>query len=99
MADKVRAQNLAFHLGKFRGVDGYGDKLTTRRLTSMRLPETLKLRLLMEQYFKHLHPLRCFAFIHKPSFMQWIDDEMVADHNENALVCIISALGARPASP
>ncbi|RSL93700.1 hypothetical protein CEP52_013093 [Fusarium oligoseptatum] len=52
------------------------------------------LRRLAEQYFDNVHPLRCFAFVHKPSFMRRLDEGFGSDSN-SALLHMICAHGAR----
>lgn len=41
-----------------------------------------------------MHPLRCFAFVHKPSFMRQLDRGFASD-DESALLHIICAHGAK----
>ena len=63
---------------------------------------------LVEEYFRTIHPLRCFGFIHKPSFLQKVEDEIEtrrdddAGHDEieirrddNILLLAVCALGAK----
>jgi Fungal specific transcription factor domain. len=50
--------------------------------------------MLVEQYFINIHPLRAFAFIHKPSFLQQLDGE-ISNHHNHALLHVICALGAQ----
>jgi hypothetical protein len=64
------------------------------RLTSRTLPGAEQIRLLADQYFMNIHPLRCFAFVHKPSFLQNLETENVP-RERNALIHIICALGAQ----
>ncbi|KAG5920268.1 hypothetical protein E4U61_008022 [Claviceps capensis] len=52
------------------------------------------LRHVVEQYFANVHPLRCFAFVHKPSFMRQLDNGLSSD-DESALLHIICAHGAK----
>lgn len=57
------------------------------------LPSTPNtLRRLAEQYFDNVYPLRCFAFVHKPSFMRRLDEGFGSD---SALLYMICAHGAR----
>lgn len=76
-------------------------------LWSPHLPHIDKVRALVEYYFMNVHPLRCFGFLHKPSFMRRLDS---GDTNceDDALLHIVCALGAlfravevdpQPASP
>ncbi|KAG6007069.1 hypothetical protein E4U54_000067 [Claviceps lovelessii] len=58
------------------------------------LPTGRNLRRVVEQYFTNLHPLRCFAFVHKPSFMRQLDKGLSSD-DESALLHIICAHGAK----
>ncbi|RSL85121.1 hypothetical protein CEP51_003518 [Fusarium floridanum] len=53
------------------------------------------LRRLAEHYFDNVHPLRCFAFVHKPSFMRRLDEGFGSDSNNSALLHMICAHGAR----
>ncbi|KAL4898550.1 fungal-specific transcription factor domain-containing protein [Aspergillus ambiguus] len=64
-------------------------------LTESQLPSPGKIGLLVEEYFNNIHPLRCFAFIHRPSFLQILDKEIPKKNEDNALLHIICALGAQ----
>ncbi|RDA87279.1 hypothetical protein CP532_1357 [Ophiocordyceps camponoti-leonardi (nom. inval.)] len=65
-------------------------------LLSSELPTGRKLRRLVEQYFANIHPLRCFAFVHKPSFMHQLDKGVGSeDESSSALLHILCAHGAR----
>lgn len=68
--------------------------LTIRRLLAPELPTTRNLRRTVDQYFANVHPIRCFAFVHKPSFMRQLDKGFVQD-DESALLHIVCALGAK----
>ncbi|KAJ5103173.1 hypothetical protein N7532_003702 [Penicillium argentinense] len=59
------------------------------------LPEGDRLCALIEEYFAHIHPLRCFGFVHKPSFMQRLDEDVGSFRDEESLLHIICALGAK----
>ncbi|KAJ5988597.1 hypothetical protein N7481_003807, partial [Penicillium waksmanii] len=59
------------------------------------LPDGNKLWALIEEYFSHIHPLRCFGFVHKPSFMQRIDEDVGSFRDEESLLHVICALGAK----
>jgi hypothetical protein len=48
----------------------------------------------VEHYFANIHPIRCFAFVHKPSFMRQLDNGFNSD-DESALLHIICAHGAK----
>lgn len=50
-------------------------------------------RPLIEAYFAHVHPLRCFGFLHKPSFMHNLDSGDPSTFDEDALLLIMCALG------
>jgi hypothetical protein len=50
---------------------------------------------LLSAYFGKVHPLRCLAFIHKPSFMYARDRGTLKDQYDDALVDAMCALGAR----
>ncbi|GJN78162.1 hypothetical protein PLIIFM63780_001655 [Purpureocillium lilacinum] len=63
-------------------------------LLSPELPTGRSLRRVVEQYFANVHPLRCFAFVHKPSFMRQLDRGFASD-DESALLHIICAHGAK----
>ncbi|KAJ5815774.1 hypothetical protein N7474_007551, partial [Penicillium riverlandense] len=73
----------------------YDILLTQNRLTARHLPSSWKIGLLVEEYFNNIHPLRCFAFIHKPSFLQRLDGELSIKYQTHALLHIICALGAQ----
>lgn len=59
------------------------------------LPNRQKVRILAKEYFENVHPLRCYAFIHRPSFIQRLDESSSEDHAKNALLHIVCALGAK----
>ncbi|KAJ5206517.1 hypothetical protein N7472_002965, partial [Penicillium cf. griseofulvum] len=58
------------------------------------LPDSLKIAMLVEEYFNNIHPLRGFAFMHKPSFLRRLDGEILKNYHNNALLHVICALGA-----
>lgn len=62
-------------------------------LWSSHLPGSGTIRALVEYYFMNIHPLRCFGFLHKPSFMQRLDADD-ANFRNDALLHIVCALGA-----
>lgn len=64
------------------------------RLLSPNLPTGRNLRRVVEQYFANIHPLRCFAFVHKPSFMRQLDKGFTTD-DESALLHVVCAHGAK----
>ncbi|KAF2099073.1 hypothetical protein NA57DRAFT_39491, partial [Rhizodiscina lignyota] len=64
-------------------------------LFSRALPSVPLRRRLAEQYFNHHHPLRCFGFIHKPSFMQRLDEDKLSSKAELALLYIVCAIGVK----
>ncbi|KAL6922498.1 hypothetical protein FSST1_006524 [Fusarium sambucinum] len=59
------------------------------------LPDTKHIKILIEQYFQNIHPIRCFSFIHKPTFMQKLDDKIASSWQGNALLHIMCTLGAQ----
>lgn len=63
-------------------------------LVAPNLPDHSRARLLVERYFANVHHLRCFAFLHKPSFLQKLDSDSAKKHDGNALLHIVCALGA-----
>ncbi|KAJ6438777.1 hydrolase or acyltransferase of alpha beta superfamily [Purpureocillium lavendulum] len=50
---------------------------------------------LVKLYFKMVHPLRSFGFIHRPSFMQFIEDQSETARNSNIVLLAVCALGAK----
>ncbi|KAL4923126.1 fungal specific transcription factor domain-containing protein [Aspergillus undulatus] len=62
-------------------------------LTSSDLPDKAKVRVIVDNYFAHVHPIRCFAFLHRPSFLQRADEELEA--TPSALLYVVCALGAQ----
>lgn len=58
------------------------------------LPDHSKIRHLVERYFSNVHHLRCFAFLHKPSFLQKLDSDANKNHDSNPILHIVCALGA-----
>lgn len=69
------------------------------RLAASELPDRDKVLLVVEEYFANIHPLRCYGFIHKPSFIQRLNEGLTSDYRGNALLLIICALGAKQVSP
>ncbi|KAH7144551.1 fungal-specific transcription factor domain-containing protein [Dactylonectria estremocensis] len=63
-------------------------------LVSPDLPTGHKIRAVVDQYFANIHPLRCFAFVHRPSFTRHLEKGFESD-DENALLYIICAQGAK----
>ncbi|KAJ5937308.1 hypothetical protein N7454_004963, partial [Penicillium verhagenii] len=64
-------------------------------LTASQLPDRGKIGLLVEEFFNNIHPLRCFAFIHRPSFLQRLDRDGPKRYQSHALLHIICALGGQ----
>ncbi|KAL3470370.1 fungal-specific transcription factor domain-containing protein [Aspergillus californicus] len=64
-------------------------------LTASTLPDRAKVAAVVDSYFAHVHPLRCFAFLHKPSFLRRVDTELASDSRPTALVHVVCALGAQ----
>ncbi|KAH8665477.1 fungal-specific transcription factor domain-containing protein [Ilyonectria robusta] len=63
-------------------------------LSSPDLPDGKHTRILVDSYFQNIHPLRCFSFIHKPSFLQKLA-EVGSDVRSDALLHIMCTLGAQ----
>lgn len=72
-----------------------GDILIDGRLFAPELPQKPKLHSLLEAYFTNVYPLRVFAFVHKPSFMRMLEEGLLTDTSDQALLHIMCALGAR----
>jgi len=51
--------------------------------------------MLVKEYFENIHPLRCYAFIHRPSFIQRLEESSNEDHAGNGLLYVVCALGAK----
>jgi hypothetical protein len=64
-------------------------------LSGPRLPSKDRIRTLLDHYFASVHPLRCFAFIHKPTFLRRLDYENSVDQSRHALLHIMCAMGAQ----
>ena len=64
-------------------------------LQSRSLPSRERLIRLVDCYSANIHPLRCFGFIHKPSFMQRLDEGITAKKSESPLLYLDCALGAK----
>lgn len=62
-------------------------------LVQPHLPDHSRTRLLVGRYFANVHHLRCFAFLHKPSFLQRLDSDAEKNHDSNPLLHIVCALG------
>jgi hypothetical protein len=65
------------------------------RLFAPTLPSLPKLRNLLEAYFDNVHPIRVFAFVHRPSFMRCLEEGLLTERSDQALLHILCALGAR----
>jgi hypothetical protein len=65
------------------------------RLVSTQLPDKEKIVLLVEEFFSNFHNLRSFGFIHKPSYMQQLDDQLRVVQQDNPLLHTLCALGAK----
>lgn len=82
-----------------RGGEGMGNmthRLTCEsRLTASQLPAKDNVVLLVEEFFTNVHSLRCFGFIHKPSYMEQLNDESYVTHQESPLLHTICAIGAK----
>ena len=63
-------------------------------LKSSKLPRNEMVRALVEYYFLNIHPIRCFGFLHKPSFMQRLDTEDTSNREDDALLLVVCAMGA-----
>ncbi|CCT69290.1 related to nitrate assimilation regulatory protein nirA [Fusarium fujikuroi] len=63
-------------------------------LISPDLPSGNNIRTVVDHYFANIHPLRCFAFVHRPSFARLLDKGFESD-DEKALLHIICAQGAK----
>ncbi|CAI6309392.1 unnamed protein product [Periconia digitata] len=59
------------------------------------LPSGARLRSLLDAYFDNIHPIRAFAFVHRPTFMRMMDEGLFTDNADRALLHIMCALGAR----
>ncbi|KAF4337357.1 nitrate assimilation regulatory nirA [Fusarium beomiforme] len=81
-------------------VEGSAPKIRTNftdllpRLVSQDLPSGNNIRAVVDHYFANIHPLRCFAFVHRPSFTRQLDKGFESD-DEKALLHIICAQGAK----
>ncbi|OQE43592.1 hypothetical protein PENCOP_c003G02269 [Penicillium coprophilum] len=64
-------------------------------LSSHYLPDSSRIAMLVEEYFNNIHPLRAFAFIHKPTFLRRLDGKLSKNYHNNALLHVICALGAQ----
>ncbi|CAO2654061.1 Nn.00g107940.m01.CDS01 [Neocucurbitaria sp. VM-36] len=64
-------------------------------LFAQQLPPKFKLHSLLDAYFNNIHPIRVFAFEHKPSFIRMLDEGQLIDSSDQALLHIMCALGAR----
>ncbi|KAF1940089.1 hypothetical protein EJ02DRAFT_407277 [Clathrospora elynae] len=62
---------------------------------AQQLPPRAKLHVLLDAYFNNVHPIRVFAFEHKPSFIRMLDEGQLVDSSDQALLHIMCALGAR----
>lgn len=65
------------------------------RLYSKYLPTKERILELTEEYFSNVHHLRSFGFVHKPSFMQSLDEEPTSKFITSPLLHVMCALGAK----
>ena len=82
-------------IGHFNGHEAtsYHTQEDSWGLWSPNLPDIDKTRALAEYYFVNVHPLRCFGFLHKPSFMRRLDSGDT-NRDDDPLLHIVCALGA-----
>ncbi|KAF1828564.1 hypothetical protein BDW02DRAFT_223305 [Decorospora gaudefroyi] len=59
------------------------------------LKDPVLLSRLLTAYFDRVHPLRCLAFVHKPSFLYSLDRGNLMKEYDESLVDAMCALGAR----
>lgn len=64
-------------------------------LFAAQLPLRARLHALLDAYFNNVHPIRVFAFEHKPSFVRMLDEGQLTDPSDQALLHIMCALGAK----
>lgn len=64
---------------------------THQAAQSYDLKDRRVLDLLLDAYFRHVHPLRSFNFVHQPTLMQKLDDKDFSPEDD-PLVCVICAL-------
>ncbi|KAI1881358.1 hypothetical protein JX265_000184 [Neoarthrinium moseri] len=64
-------------------------------LMSPELPDKEKIVILAEEFFANIHNIRSFGFVHKPSYMQQLDEQSPAVQRESSLLHAICALGAK----
>ncbi|KAH7409875.1 fungal-specific transcription factor domain-containing protein [Phaeosphaeria sp. MPI-PUGE-AT-0046c] len=64
-------------------------------LFAAQLPPRARLHALVDAYFNNVHPIRVFAFEHKPSFIRMLDEGQLIDPSDQALLHIMCALGAK----
>lgn len=69
--------------------------ITLSRLFQASLPNISLVMHLIETYFRFIHPLRSFGFIHKPSFVQKVEQQSEDDRNNDPLLLVVCALSAR----
>ncbi|OIW27650.1 hypothetical protein CONLIGDRAFT_441613 [Coniochaeta ligniaria NRRL 30616] len=92
-SDRSPTQSLP---GKEKTIVMPGLEIGYDQLCSDVLPESPVLRShLVRTYFDRIHPLRCLAIIHKPSFLQSLDRASVIQDFGRPLLYIICALSAR----
>ena len=91
---RVSVSNYEYRAGDHTPPNDPPADLNDSWLRARRLPENDKVRDLAERYFVNVHPLRCFGFLHKPSFMQRLDKDDVGSRDDDALILIVCALGA-----
>ncbi|KAJ5708823.1 hypothetical protein N7493_010157 [Penicillium malachiteum] len=70
-------------------------KADLARLYTSEIPKSERLYILIEEYFANIHPLRCNGFVHKPSFMQQLDEHPESCRQSESLLHVICALGAK----
>ncbi|KAH4059922.1 hypothetical protein HBI80_035590 [Parastagonospora nodorum] len=64
-------------------------------LFTAQLPPRARLHALVDAYFNNVHPIRVFAFEHKPSFIRMLDEGQLTDPSDQALLHVMCALGAK----
>lgn len=70
------------------------DSTTLSWLYQSELLQPKQIRILLTHYFQNFHTLRCFAFVHKPSFLHKFDEQLTAGTHKTALIHVMCSIGA-----
>lgn len=95
VASQTVIQTESWYVTAPRAIDVFRLKHGTRLFAESIPSEQNQLWDLVHKYLEHVHSIRCYNFIHRPTFMKALDDGDLVKVYGDALVNVICAHGAR----